>query len=103
MKKAASSFAALSLVTLALATSCNQTPTRPSAGLPPQPPEAPLTRVEIQGPASIRTGRNGAVLGDRAQERWDDGRCHEPRGLAKLQARGSIHHFAGEGHRTGPR
>ena len=50
MKKAASSFAALSLLTLALAASCDNTPTRPSE-VPPR-----ITRVDIVAPSSLAPG-----------------------------------------------
>lgn len=56
MKEAASSFAALSLLTLTLAAACNQTPTRPTTAVPQQPPEPGITRLEIQGPASVAPG-----------------------------------------------
>ena len=60
MKTATARFAALALLTLALATSCDRTPTRPSTRVPPEGPQPPVevitTRIELIVPRTLAPG-----------------------------------------------
>ena len=77
MKTAAARFAALALVTLALAASCNRTPTAPSIrpppppeATPPQPRQPVIERVELTAPRTLApaTSTQLRVIGY-----WSDG------------------------------
>lgn len=79
-----SRFVVLSLLTLALAVSCDRIPTTPSTSLPPQPPPDPaITRVELIAPGTLAPGETAQL---RVVAHRSDGRTEDVTATASLHS-----------------